>query len=60
MFTRFYGLVEDDPLCEELVKRILSLGSELSPAQLQGHFLLYKQSPRIAIDRIADLSLTSQ
>ncbi|KHJ80782.1 ATPase, AAA family, partial [Oesophagostomum dentatum] len=41
MFTRFYGLAEEDPMCEEFVRRVFALGSELSPAQLQGHFLLY-------------------
>ncbi|RCN29208.1 ATPase, AAA family [Ancylostoma caninum] len=56
MFSRFYCLSEDDPLCDEFVSRALSLGSELSPAQLQGHFLLYKQSPRVAIERVVDLA----
>ncbi|KHJ77931.1 hypothetical protein OESDEN_22449 [Oesophagostomum dentatum] len=60
MFTRFYGLAEDDPMCEEFVRRVFALGSELSPAQLQGHFLLYKQSPRIAIDRIGDLTSSTR
>ncbi|KAK6737927.1 hypothetical protein RB195_020181 [Necator americanus] len=56
MFIRFYCLSEDDPLCDEFVDQVMSLGSEVSPAQLQGHFLLYKQSPRIAIDRVADIT----
>ncbi|VDN26436.1 unnamed protein product, partial [Cylicostephanus goldi] len=60
MFSRFYGLAEDDPLCEEFVERVFSLGCELSPAQLQGHFLLYKQSPRIAMERVADLNASSK
>uniref|UniRef100_A0A7I4Y0I0 Mitochondrial chaperone BCS1 n=1 Tax=Haemonchus contortus TaxID=6289 RepID=A0A7I4Y0I0_HAECO len=53
MFTRFYGLNPSDPLCQEFVARVKSLGRELSPAEVQGHFLLYKNAPRTAIDRIS-------
>ncbi|KAK6041074.1 ATPase, AAA family [Cooperia oncophora] len=53
MFTRFYGLSSSDPLCKEFVARVKSLGRELSPAEVQGHFLLYKNAPQTAVDRIS-------
>lgn len=55
MFTRFYGLPSSDPLCSEFIARVMNLGQKLSPAELQGHFLLYKQDPKAAIERVEDL-----
>ena len=56
MFIRFYETSEDavnleaDP--EEFVRRVVQSGRVLSPAQIQGHFLLHKHSPKTAIDTI--------
>ncbi|KJH52583.1 ATPase, AAA family [Dictyocaulus viviparus] len=55
MFTRFYGISSSDPLCSEFVQRMNLLGCDLSPAELQGHFLCYKHAPQTAIDQIHSL-----
>ncbi|VDM57661.1 unnamed protein product [Angiostrongylus costaricensis] len=56
MFMRFYGLSDSDPSCNEFVRRVMSVGCELSPADLQGHFLLHKHDPKTATDQIDNLS----
>uniref|UniRef100_A0A0K0CYC6 Mitochondrial chaperone BCS1 n=1 Tax=Angiostrongylus cantonensis TaxID=6313 RepID=A0A0K0CYC6_ANGCA len=56
MFMRFYGLSGSDPSCNEFVRCVMSIDCELSPADLQGHFLLYKHDPKTAIDQIDNLS----
>ncbi|VDL71350.1 unnamed protein product [Nippostrongylus brasiliensis] len=59
MFTRFYGISSpSDPLCDRLLSCLDSIGRELSPAELQGHFLLYKNHPEHAVDRLREFSTT--
>ena len=55
MFTRFYAEVGDVSLCQKFVEVARELNQPLSPAQIQGHFLLYKQNPQLAIDNIAEM-----
>lgn len=54
MFERFYSDVDSD-LCHKFIYTVRKLNQPLSPAQIQGHFLLYKFDPQIAIERIADI-----
>ncbi|CAJ0938909.1 unnamed protein product, partial [Mesorhabditis belari] len=55
MFIRFYGdnCSADDAV--EFARQAASLEVEISPATLQGHFLLYKKDPRLAISHVADM-----
>lgn len=54
MFKRFYKNVEND-LCEKFVNKATSLNVEFSPAQIQGHLLIFKNDPQKAISKLEDL-----
>ena len=54
LFTRFYG-VENEELANEFRDLVSSFGKSVSTAQLQGHFVLYKDDPRNAVDNAKDL-----
>lgn len=59
MFARFYR----DPLhsssssniSDQFVQKVKEEGKELSPATIQGHFLMYKQDPKAAIDNVRNM-----
>ncbi|VDK26717.1 unnamed protein product [Anisakis simplex] len=55
MFHRFYGAETNEAMAEEFQARVTGLGVELSPAQIQGHLLLYKDDPYKAIDTRFDV-----
>ncbi|CAB3404744.1 unnamed protein product [Caenorhabditis bovis] len=55
MFVKFYLISEESELAEEFVNRMKSFQTEVSPATLQGHFLMHKRSPRDAINRLEDI-----
>lgn len=54
MFRRFYP---DEPISEgeRFAKCALSAHSEISAAQVQGHFLLHKMDPAGSIDNVAKI-----
>ncbi|CAA90252.1 Mitochondrial chaperone BCS1 [Caenorhabditis elegans] len=58
MFSRFYRQPSDSVLADEFVKRVSEHKTELSPAMIQGHFLMYKQDPRAALDNIKNMFKT--
>ncbi|CAI4228304.1 unnamed protein product [Auanema sp. JU1783] len=58
MFKRFYGDEATEELSEKLLRKVKELKTEISPASLQGHFLLYKYSPKEAIENIDNLLST--
>jgi len=57
LFQNFYPET-DTATGENFVNRLRELGmdSSMSPASLQGHFLLYKNSPLEAIENAEDIS----
>ncbi|CAD6199646.1 unnamed protein product [Caenorhabditis auriculariae] len=55
MFKRFY-ISQSEDLCEEFVKKALALNADLSPAAIQGHFLFYKDNPKLAIENVGDMA----
>ena len=54
MFWRFYP---DEPASEgeRFAERALAAHSEISAAQVQGHFLLHKMDPAGSIDNVAQI-----
>lgn len=48
MFKRFYKDVKDE-LCAEFSVQATSTNIQFSPAQIQGHLLIFKESPEKAI-----------
>lgn len=54
MFERFYKNVGSD-LCNKFVTKALSLNAEFSPAQIQGHLLIFKNNPQKAIHELDNL-----
>ncbi|XP_026865514.1 mitochondrial chaperone BCS1 isoform X2 [Electrophorus electricus] len=54
MFRRFYPL-ESAANGERFAERALAVHSELSAAQVQGHFMLYKMDPIGSIDNVAKI-----
>lgn len=54
MFGRFYP---DQPASEgeRFAERVLATHSEISAAQVQGHFLLHKMDPGASIDNVAQI-----
>lgn len=54
MFRRFYP---DEPASEgeQFAKCVLAVHSEISAAQVQGHFLLHKADPAGSIDNVAKM-----
>lgn len=54
MFKQFYDNVPDS-LCEEFKNRIVSLEQSFTPAQIQGHLLLYKENPEKAIENVTNI-----
>ncbi|EGT59600.1 hypothetical protein CAEBREN_02666 [Caenorhabditis brenneri] len=55
MFARFYREPTDSELAEQFVQRVTEHRTELSPATIQGHFLMHKQDPRGALDNIKNM-----
>uniref|UniRef100_A0A8R1HKQ3 Mitochondrial chaperone BCS1 n=1 Tax=Caenorhabditis japonica TaxID=281687 RepID=A0A8R1HKQ3_CAEJA len=55
MFERFYHESSDSPLAEQFVRRVSEQKSELSPAMIQGHFLMHKEDPRGAAEHVNDM-----
>ncbi|CAL4165816.1 unnamed protein product [Meganyctiphanes norvegica] len=55
MFSRFYPSAPD-LLVHKFTEAVLSLGMCLSPAMIQGHFLIYKLDPQEAIDSLPQLA----
>jgi chaperone BCS1 len=56
MFLRFYEGQEE--LADEFLRRVQ--GVTLSTAQLQGHFVFYKQDAQAAVQHAVDLVMQSQ
>lgn len=54
MFRRFYP-ESSELLISQFLEAAEALGKELSPAAVQGHFLLFKNSPDLAIANISRL-----
>lgn len=53
MFLRFFP--GDESLADEFVKRIDLRTNKVSPAQLQGHFVIYRDNAPAAIDNAQSL-----
>lgn len=54
MFRRFYP-TEPASEAEKFAERALSSFKEISAAQVQGHFMLYKLDPTASIDTVAQM-----
>lgn len=54
MFRRFYP-DEPPPEGERFAEQALAVHSEISAAQVQGHFLLHKNDPAGSIDNVAQM-----
>jgi len=50
MFLRFYPAQEQ--LAEEFASYVKTTGKPISMAQLQGHFMLFKEQPQDAISHV--------
>lgn len=55
MFQRFYENSTEEQ-CKQFSSGISKLGSEFSPAQIQGHLLLHKERPDDAIQNVGILT----
>lgn len=53
LFSNFFP--EHAHLSERFGKAIGQYGGHVSPAAIQGHFILYKNSPQEAVDRVSNL-----
>ncbi len=51
MFKNFYP-EEDEKLAQEFAKRVLEISKQISTAQIQGFFMLFKNDPQKALKNI--------
>lgn len=55
MLEHFYGETLDKKLLSRFQQDLKSLDLQISPAQLQGHLLLYKMDPFSALSNLKSL-----
>lgn len=53
MFMHFYGSKAVNDMALNFQRAVSSLNVDVSPAQIQGHLLLFKESPQAAVDNVA-------
>jgi len=50
MFLRFYNVPGADELASEFTDRVIQVGKPVSPAQVQGFFMLFKKDGKAVIE----------
>eukprot|EP01112_Ceratiomyxa_fruticulosa_P018933 TRINITY_DN6125_c0_g1_i11.p1 TRINITY_DN6125_c0_g1~~TRINITY_DN6125_c0_g1_i11.p1 ORF type:complete len:444 (-),score=72.12 TRINITY_DN6125_c0_g1_i11:167-1498(-) len=55
LFTHFYNLPSDNELSLEFSERVPS--NRISMARILSHFMTYKNSPKLALEKVADFKL---
>ncbi|MFH4975227.1 hypothetical protein AB6A40_001936 [Gnathostoma spinigerum] len=55
MFSRFYGEKSNPEMALQFQQAVTALNVKISPAHIQGHLLLHKENPLVAIESVMDM-----